>query len=155
MIDRIDKIRTLTRLRRRDVERCASKVADAARAAAEAEGVRERADAALARATRRHDEALAKRLRAPCDTLVGIFCRGTEAALDEARARLAAAEDTLHQAREESSEQRRRLLRAQARSDALEAFLSRALARHRRAADRRLTDDRANDHRLANRVAFA
>lgn len=155
MIDRIDKIRTLTRLRQRDVERCARKVIDAARAAAAADEERECADAALAQAMRRNDEALAKRLQAPCDTLIGEFCQGTEAALEEARTRLAAAEDASQQAHQEASEQRRRLLRAQGRSDALEAFLSRALARHRRVADRRLADDRANDHRLANRVAFA
>ena len=155
MSDSIDRIRTLARLRHRDVGRCVRKVADAARAAAEAEAKREQADAALTWATRRHNEALARRLQEPCDTLVGIFCQGTEAALDEACTRLAAANDALRQAREEASEQRRRLLRAQARSDALEAFLSRALARHRRAADRRLADDRANDHRPANRMVSA
>jgi chromosome segregation ATPase len=153
MTDRIDKLRTLLRLRQRDIDRRTGEVAEAARAVAAAEAGCKQAEARLAQALRHHEEALAGRIEAPCDPLVGLFCERTETALVRARERLAIVEKSLHQALEDVSEKRRQLLRAQARNGALETFLSRALRGHRRAIDRRLADDRASDFRPA--MAFA
>lgn len=155
MTDHIDKLRTLLRLRQRDVHRRTGEVTEAARAVVAAETECELAEARLAQAAQQHKDALTGRIEAPCDPLVGLFCERTETALARARERLATAEKSLHQALQDVSERRRQLLRAQARSGALETFLSRALRRHRRAADRRLTDDRASDFRPAIALAFA
>ena len=155
MIDHVERLRTLARLRRRDVERRTHELADAARALAAAEAERGRARSAVDREALRNEEALSRRLAAPGDELTAVFCRTTEAALAEASARLAAAQRTLEEAQAETAERRRRLLHAQARCQSLETILAKAAARQRRLADRRLVDEPASAWLPAAAGAFA
>ena len=155
MIDHVERLRTLIRLRHSDVERCTRELAEAAQALATAEAERRGAEAVVEQESLRHADAQSRRLEAPGDELTVVYCRTTEAALADANARLETADRTLSEAEADAAARRQRLLRAQVRCASLEAILAKAIARQRRAAERRLADEPAVALLPAATLAFA
>lgn len=155
MKDRIEKLKSLLRLRHREVERRTLDATAAARQLAEAEAGCARAENARSEALADHETALARRLDAPGDLLIGVYCRATEIALEEAQAALAAARTILAEASARAAEIRRLLLRAHARFDSLDALLRRTVARHRTTIDLRMMDDHGPGARPAHALVPA
>jgi flagellar biosynthesis chaperone FliJ len=153
MSHRVEKLRTLVRLRRRNVDRRACAAAEGARAAEAAEIACRRVEAMVNEARRKQERALSERLRAPADPMIALFVRTSEATLSEARQQLRKAEIAMADAIDRAAALRQQWLRAQARLDALTGLLDRALLDSRRATERRRMDALAEGRRGA--PAFA
>ena len=79
MSDQIDQLKTIVRLRKRDLERCAHEVAAARQAIAAAQAQEEQAARACADALASRAAAMMERLRQPCDPLVQLHCQAVSA----------------------------------------------------------------------------
>lgn len=155
MIDRLDRLHVLLRLRRRDVDRRGREVA---RASAALDAAALTCDAAgtacdTARATHRRSEA--QRLSAPADAFIAVFCRAAEAQVGEAEERRDQAEIALAETRRQADSARRRWLRAQARLDALDEVYRKAVAARERARESRACDEAVEQARPAFGLALA
>lgn len=135
MSETIDQLRTILRLRKRDLDRCEA----AALSAAEAEE---------GQAARAHERALyactrarADQTRQPCDPLVQLHCQATQDRADAAQQARIAASAAMGEARAFAERLKQEWLRAQARHDAIMQELDTALRQAKRQAARRAEDE--------------
>jgi hypothetical protein len=141
MTDQIDRLKTILRLRRRDVDRYEREVAAARETMAAAEAQASDAAHACSRALSTCDQALAQQARQPCDPLVQLHCRASAAKAEAARQLRAQARATLDEARALAESLKREWLRAQARHDAILGELERAIREWKRQLSRRADED--------------
>lgn len=141
MTDRIDRLKTIMRLRRRDLDRSEREVAAARRTMVAAEAQASEASRACSRALSACDQAIAQQARHPCDPLVQLHCRASAAKADAAREWRAQARAALDEARALAETLKREWLRAQARHDAMMGELDRAVRDWKRQLSRRADDD--------------
>lgn len=151
MSGQIDKLKTLLRLRRRDVDRRAREAALAAAAVAAAEAARNEAQSAAAAAWAQRERAFADRLGAPADAHVAEYCGSCEQRVREATDAIGHAERAITEATDRAAAIRQHLRRAELRLEALSARLREVVVKHRRSVERRLADG----HAVAGDMAWA
>ncbi len=141
MTDQIDRLKTILRLRRRDVDRTEREVAEARRMMAAAQAEARDAAYACSRALTTCDQALAQQARQPCDPLVQLHCRASVTKAEAARQLRAQARAALDEAQALAESLKREWLRAQARHDAILGELERAVREWKRQLSRRVDED--------------
>jgi len=141
MTDSIDRLRTILRLRKRDLDRCEQAAAAARKGVAAAEEREGEAARACTRAAAACEQALAQRLRQPADAMVQLHCRVVAARADSMRRLRDQARDALQEARGAADGMRREWLRAQARHDVISSELERAIRRLQRHISRKADDE--------------
>lgn len=145
MSDTIDRLKTILRLRRRDLDRYEREVAEARRQMVAAEVEASEAAHACTRALTACDRAMAQQARQPCDPLVQLHCRASAAKAEAARQLRMQARAALDDARMLVEGVKREWVRAQARHDAIVGELDRAMRAWKRQMSRRADDEiRAN-----------
>lgn len=137
----IDALKTILRLRRRDLDRCERDVAQARAQLAAAEVQEGEADRACCRADISCEQAVAQQAKQPCDPLVRLHAHATQAKAEAARQLRAQARATLEEARQIADRLKREWLRAQARHDAIRGELDRAVRQWKRQTSRRAEDE--------------
>lgn len=141
MSEKIDQLRTIERLRRRDIDRCETAVVDAREATSAAERAEGQAARAHERALFACTQARVDQTRQPCDPLVQLHCQATQDRADSAQQARIAASAALGEARAFAERMKQEWLRAQARHDAIMQELDAALRQSKRQAARRAEDD--------------
>lgn len=137
----IDGLKTILRLRRRDLDRCEREVAQARAQLVEAEAQESEAVRACSHALSTCERAVAQQAKQPCDPLVRLHAHATQAKAEAARQLRAQARATLEDARQLADRLKREWLRAQARHDAILGELERAIRQWKRQIGRRAEDD--------------
>ncbi|WP_311267657.1 hypothetical protein [Sphingobium sp. WCS2017Hpa-17] len=137
----IDGLKTILRLRRRDLDRCEREVAQARAQVAAAQAQEDAATHACSRALSTCEQAVAQQAKQPCDPLVRLHAHATQARAEAARQLRAQARATLEEARQLADQLKREWLRAQARHDAILGELERAMRQWKRQIARRAEDD--------------
>ena len=141
MSDQIDQLKTIVRLRKRDLERCAHDVAAARQAIVAAQVQEEQAARACADALASRAAAMMERLRQPCDPLVQLHCQAVSARAEASQLLRTQAGAALAEARALADRLKREWLRAQARHDAMLQELERAVQSWQRQVGRRAEDE--------------
>lgn len=141
MSETIDQLRTILRLRKRDLDRCEKAVIDARGALSAAEAEEGQAARAHERALYACTQARVDQTRQPCDPLVQLHCQTTQDRADAAQQARIAASAALDEARVFAERMKQEWLRAQARNDAIMQELDMALRQAKRQAARRAEDD--------------
>ena len=141
MTDTIDRLKTIVRLRRRDLDRYERDMAAAHRQMASAEEEAQEAAHACTRALTACDSAMAQQARQPCDPLVQLHCLASAARAEAARQLRAQARSALDDARTLAEGLKREWARAQARHDAIVGELDRAVRAWKRQMSRRADDE--------------
>lgn len=137
----IDGLKTILRLRRRDLDRCEREVAQARAQVAAAQAQEDAAAHACSRALSTCEQAVAQQAKQPCDPLVRLHAHATQARAEAARQLRAQARATLEEARQLADRLKREWLRAQARHDAILGELERAVRQWKRQIGRRAEED--------------
>jgi len=141
MNEDIASLKTILRLRERDLERCERAAAAARKEVMEAERCESAAASACNRATAACEQAMATQLRTPGDPLVQLHCKAVAARVDSARACLGQARTALQEACALADNVRHEWLRARARRDAIASQLERAVQQWRRHLNRKAEED--------------
>ncbi|ETI63849.1 hypothetical protein C100_10500 [Sphingobium sp. C100] len=141
MSDQIDRLRTIMKLRKRDLERCQREVAAARQEVAAAQVQEEQAARACAMALSKRAAALMEQVRQPCDPLVQLHCQAVSARADASQQVRAQAGAVLAEARVMADRLKREWLRAQARHDAIFKELERAIQQWQRQVSRRAEEE--------------
>lgn len=137
----IDGLKTILRLRRRDLDRCEREVAQARAQLVEAEVQESEAARACSHAFSTCEQAVAQQAKQPCDPLVRLHAHATQAKAEAARQLRAQARAALEEARVLADRLKREWLRAQARHDAILGELERAVRQWKRQIGRRAEED--------------
>lgn len=137
----IDALKTILRLRRRDLERCEREVAQARAQLVAAEVEEGEAARACSRADSSCAQAVEQQAKQPCDPLVRLHAHATQAKAETARQLRAQARATLEEARQIAERLKHEWLRAQARHDAIRGELDRAVRQWKRQIARRAEDE--------------
>lgn len=141
MTDKIDQLKTIVRLRRRDLDRYEREVATARQQMAVAEAEASAAAQACTRALATSEKAMAQQARQPCDPLVQLHCRASAARAEAARQLRAQARAALDEAHKLADRLKREWMRAQVRHDAIVGELDRAIREWKRQLSRRAEAD--------------
>ncbi len=141
MSETIDQLRTILRLRKRDLDRCETAVMEARGALTLAETEERRAARAHERALYACTQARVDQTRQPCDPLVQLHCQATQDRADAAQQARIAASAAMGEARAFAERMKQEWLRAQGRHDAIMQELDGALRLSKRQAARRAEDE--------------
>lgn len=141
MSEKIDQLRTVLRLRKRDLDSCERAVADARQAVAVAEADEMKAARAHEKALYSCTQARVDQARQPCDPLVQLHCRATQERADMAQQLRGAASMALAEARSVADRVKREWLRAQARHDAIGQELETLVRQWKRQVARRAEEE--------------
>lgn len=155
MIDRLDQVATLHRLRAREVDRQTRAVAAAMAASENAVHELARAEQHRQKAAETLDRARSERTRSPADDCVRSFVDACEVRLIDAQALFGKAREALDRSREHVVTARRMWLRAQGRYEALGRLLHQIRAKQRRSVDRRAADEANDRAATAQRMILA
>lgn len=141
MTDKIDRLKTILRLRRRDLDRYERGVAVARKQMAVAEAAARAAAQDCTRALTLCASALAQQALQPCDPLVQLHCRASAAKADAARQLRTQAGTALDEAHMLANRLKHEWMQAQVRHDAIVRELDCAVREWKRQLSRRADAD--------------